>query len=238
MILIFRAELENNKKEYASEGKYEDAENCRIKIEEVKKTLKNKKKNNLEYQHVGEIGNLEQSYTKELEDFNNEYELKFQELEIKSKNSEMNLKEKHAKEMEDLYAFLEQKLPKNVKYSREYLELRSQEQNLVKLQRFKEASFVSKKVEVQEKIDAEKWNKEKTEKIKSQTVKTAQKHLSEKNALKKKIEVEIEALKKEKEFGIQRIVLKYKNKKFDLELQQKQEKYLSENANQLKASIF
>ena len=96
--------------------------------------------------------------------------------------------------------------------------------------------MIKKKSDIQEKIDSEKWNKEKNEKIKSQTVKTAQKHLIEKNSLKKKVEIEIEVMKKEKGAGLETLVHKYKNRKFDLELQQKQEKLLNDNANLFKAS--
>lgn len=180
--------------------------------------------------------NLEMSYKKETEEFNAEWDAKFNELEERSSSLEEALKEKHAKEMEELYAYLEQKLPKNVKFSKLYLELKNQEENLVKQQRYKEAGVVQKKIENLEKGDSEKWNNNKTDKIKSQTVKTAQKHLAEKNALKKKIEVELEGMRKEKDAGLERIMHKYKNRKFDLEMQQKQEKLLSENANLLKAS--
>jgi hypothetical protein len=82
----------------------------------------------------------------------------------------------------------------------------------------------------------DKWNREKNEKIKSQTVKTAQKHLVEKNSLKKKSEIELEVLKKEKNVAYEKILHKYKNRKLDLELQQKQEKIHTENVNLFKAS--
>jgi hypothetical protein len=82
----------------------------------------------------------------------------------------------------------------------------------------------------------EKWNREKNEKIKAQTVKTAQKHLVEKNSLKKKNDIELEVLKKEKTLAYEKILHKYKNRKLDLELQQKQEKVHTENVNLYKAS--
>ena len=101
--------------------------------------------------------------------------------------------------MEVLYQFLEQKLPKNPKYSKEYLDLKAQEQNLVKQQRYQDAILVRKKCEVLEKEINEKFNKEKTEKIKYQSIKTANKHLNEKNAMKKKYEIEFEVMKKERQ---------------------------------------
>jgi hypothetical protein len=43
-------------------------------------------------------------------------------------------------------------------------------------------------------------------------------------------------MKKEKARGLETIIHKYKNRKFDLEKQQKQEKSLNDNNNLLKAS--
>ena len=106
-----------------------------MKIEELKKSLQLKKKRDLEFQHLSEMENLEGAYKREIEEYNNDWDAKFQDLEDRSKALEEGLKEKHSKEMDELYNFLEQKLPKNVKYSREYLSLRNQEENLCKLQR-------------------------------------------------------------------------------------------------------
>jgi hypothetical protein len=89
----------------------------------------------MEMQHSSEMQNLEQTYQIEIEQFNAEWDSKFKELEDRSKTLEAGLNEKHQKEMDELYNFLEEKLPKNVKYSRDYLELKTQEENLVKQQR-------------------------------------------------------------------------------------------------------
>lgn len=220
----------------AIQGRYDDAEVLKNKIEQLKKQIAKKKKKELNYQHSSEMENLENSYKKEIEEFHSEWDMKFKEFEDRSKAMEDTLNQKHSKEMEELYTFLEQKLPKNVKFSREYLELKNQEETLVKQQRFKEASLIKKKAENLEKVDTETWNKAKTEKIKSQSVKTAHQHLIEKNALKKKIEIEFDVMKKQRQSGLEQINHKYKNRKFDLEMQQKQEKLLNENNNVMKAS--
>lgn len=105
--------------------------------------------------------------------------------------------------MEELYNFLDMKLPKNVKYSSEYIRLKNQEHMLASQQKYKEAILIRNKAEKVEKEDTIKFNKEKTEKIKAQSLKTANKHLNEKNAFRKKIEIEYEVLKKEKEIAIE-----------------------------------
>jgi hypothetical protein len=128
------AELENNKQEYAREGKYSDAEQLKEKIDELKKSYQNKRKKDLELQHYTEIDNLEQAFRREVDQFNREWSAKFHEYEEYSKELELALTQKHTKEMEDLYVYLEQKLPKNVKHSKEYLSLKHQEEKLVKIQ--------------------------------------------------------------------------------------------------------
>jgi len=127
--------LEERKIENIRIGNYYEAEELKIKIEELSKRLKQKKKKDLEMQHFNELENLEISYKRELDNFNNFWDQQFKDLEEKSERLEKELIEKHKKEMDDLLNSLEQKLPKNIKYSKEYYELKSQEENLVKFQR-------------------------------------------------------------------------------------------------------
>jgi len=67
-------------------------------------------------------------------------------------------------------------------------------------------------------------------------MKILKQQLNEKNALKMKIETEYELLKKQRKSVFESLINKFKNRKFELDLQQKQEKLLSENQNLLKAS--
>lgn len=138
--------------------------------------------------------------------------------------------------MEDLYNYLEHKIPKTVKFSKKFLDLKNQEENLVKLQKFKEAAVLKKQLDAMEKADTEKFNKDKYEKIKSQSVKTANKHMSEKTALKKKIDVRFEVLQKDKQKNYEQLLQKYNNRKTELDNQQKQEISFVENENLLKKS--
>lgn len=193
------------------------------------------KKRELSIKHQTELQSLDEIYKKEAEELEMEFETKFMSLQEKSKTSEEKLNQKHQQEMEELYNFLDQKLPRIVKYSKKYLDLKNQEINLAKQQNYKEAMLIKKKCELLDKIDTDRFNQEKTEKIKSQSIKTANKHLNEKNALKKKIEMEFEELKIRKNTLTQTLYLKYKNRKAELESQHKTEAILCENRNMLKA---
>jgi hypothetical protein len=187
-------------------------------------------------QHNVEVESLEAAYKKELDEFNQIWDEAFQKFEEKSKTDEEQLNQRQAQEMEELYNYLEVKLPKQVKYSKKYLDLKNQEENLVKLQRFKEAALMKKQLDTMDKFDTEKFNKEKYEKIKSQSVRTANKHMAEKNALKKKIEINLEIMRKDRQKNLEKLLLKYKNRKTELDNQQKQEIVFLDNEKLLKKS--
>ena len=208
-------EIEKMSNEYALHGEYDKAKECKKQIVVLQAKLKERKKQDLEQQHICEMENLEQAYQAEIEKFNSTWSEKFQDLEDRSQKAEDAINERQLKEMEDLYATIGDKLPRKVKYSKEYLLLDHQEKMLVKLQKFDEAKVIRKRKEQQKKVDEEKWDKEK-------------------NVLKKKFETELDIMKKEKEKEIAQIEKKYQAKKIELELQQKSEANINLNEKMLK----
>ena len=85
----------------------------------------------------------------------------------------------------------------------------------VKQQRFKEAQLTKKKADAMEKEDSEKWNKEKSDKVGTNSENLRSKQLSEHRALLKKLDIQNEVLKKERDTGFHTILHRFKNKKFD-----------------------
>lgn len=228
--------MEAEKEESIKNGNYDYTEEINIKIQEIKKTLVQERKKQLQLQHNVEIESLDSSYKRELEEFNENWDEVFKNFDEKSTKDKENLNMRHEQEMNELYNYLEEKLPKNVKYSKKFLDLKNQEENLVKLQRFKEAALLRKQLDAMDKFDTDKFNKDKYEKIKAQSVKTANKHMSEKSALEKKIDIKFEILKKDRQKNLEKLLLKYKNRKTELDIQQKQEIMFLENENLLKKS--
>jgi hypothetical protein len=102
--------------------------------------------------------------------------------------------------------------------------------------RFIEAHLIKTKCDAMERAELEKHNKDRNEKFKNKTDQLNQKHNLERSALKQKLDTEYDMMRKQKEDETIKITLKYKNRKMDLELQQKQEKNLTDNENMLKAS--
>lgn len=69
-------------------------------------------------------------------------------------------------------------------------------------------------------------------------MKTANKHLNEKNALKKKLELEVDELKRDKQIALHTLYLRYSNKRNELEAQQKMENQIINDKNKLKKCKF
>ena len=226
--------MEEDRIKESLKGNYAYAEELRLKIEELKNVIDITQKRELSRKHQLQMNQLEELYKKEFEELVLLYGNKFSELEAKSHQMEENLNIKQQNEMGSLYESLDEKLSKKVKYSKKYLDLESQEKNLAKQQKYKEAILVKKLKDEIEIEDTKRFNKYKTDKIKRESLNTANKHIFEKNLLKKKIESEYEELKKDKEREVQILVLKFKNKKSELELQQKMESHIKENKNLFK----
>jgi hypothetical protein len=117
------------------EGKYLEAESVKNRVNELKQNMSGQKKRDLTSQHNSEMQNLEENYNKDIEEMNQKWEVLFLEFNEKAKklDEEMNARQKG--EMEELMALLDMKLPKLVKFSREYLDLKQSELNLVKQER-------------------------------------------------------------------------------------------------------
>jgi hypothetical protein len=85
-------------------------------------------------------------------------------------------------------------------------------------------------------IESEKGINERNEKIRIKTEQLANRHNLERNALKQKLDTEFNNINKQKDDEIDKINLKYKNRRADLETQQRNEKILNQNENLAKAS--
>jgi hypothetical protein len=135
--LTIRAELEKTKAELAKGGNYGEAEGVKAKIDELKKRLTQSKRKELEDQHSSEQQNLDDNYRTEFDNINEKYNEKFMELDERLKKLEEDINEKHNREMEELFESLQTKLSNTFKHSKQYFELKKQEESLVRIQKYK-----------------------------------------------------------------------------------------------------
>jgi len=104
--------------------------------------------------------------------------------------------------------------------------------------RYVEAHSIKVKCDAMEKSEIEKHIKLKDDNFALKSENLIKQQSLEKNALSQKMNSEYEEMAKVKQMEMDKILNKYKNKKFDLETKQGKEKNLHLNENLLKANIF
>jgi hypothetical protein len=202
----------------------------------LKKAVLDRKKRELDVSQSYEMDSLEQTYRKEVDEFNGIWDKKISDFDEESKTSEETLRTKHAKDLQEYEAEIEKKNFKPSKQSKVFIELRHQEDALVKQERYKEAQLIKKKVDHVEKHDSEQWSKVKNEKVETASDNLRAKQELEYNAFRKKVDTQFEVLRKEREIAFNIIFNRFKNKKFDLDKQHKKAKLFAENESLNKAS--
>lgn len=119
----------------ASQGKYLEAENIRKKISEIKNNTMIQNKKEMENRHFNEMKQLEESFNNEIKSVNDFWDQEFTNFQNHYNESTNILEEKHKKELHKLKDFIEDKYNKNFKFSKEYLDLKTSEMNMVKQER-------------------------------------------------------------------------------------------------------
>jgi hypothetical protein len=231
-------QLLKEKQQLVAEGKYLEAEAIKKKINEIRENNMTLRRKNMVQCHNSELRNLEEAYNREITQLIAEWGDKQIQFDEKCKKQETEIIERHKVEMYEFIKQVEAKLNLTVKYSKEYLDLKNTENNLVQLERYVEAHNVRSKCDAIEKRELGKFEKEKAEKIKVRTDQLVVKQNLEKNVLKQKLDFEFSEMNKKKEEEIELLTLKFKKRKMELELQQNAEKSLQNNPKVLKTSIL
>ena len=219
------SELEKEKKAYKdfiSKGNYSQAEICNNKIENLKKLIKQEKEKELSRRHFTEKEILIQDKISDIDNLNSLWDRRFEEVQLKSKIAIEELRKMQKEELQKLLLEYQQSTIKLIPSAR-YLELKKEEEGLVRLKKFKEAAIIKKKKENQIKIDEAKIEKNNEIKFKNYEKKLKQKHIIELQYLQNKFQVELDELLKEKIKDMEFLDKKYSVKCKDLINQQKRE---------------
>ena len=167
--------LNKQKLEFVESKRYPEAEVIKNQIADLQAKLNKRKKKNLTSQHQNEIKLLEDKYNQEVEAINNEWNEKFSKFEEDTKVTEDNMNQRHNKELSELENLINSANKNNSSVVRRIAnQLMSKQQHL----------YIYK--------DTNEKNKKKIEKLQK-------KQFLEKSTFKKKIEVEIEMLQKQKD---------------------------------------
>ena len=226
-------EINKNKKlmdDFISNYKYPEAEKCNEKIEALKKILKQKKSKEINQRHKAEKENLKIDEYSDINNLNDLWTKKFEELQSRSQQALEELKKNQEQEYQKLFSQYQED-PANVKPSSIFLKLQKEEEGLVKLRKFKEAEIIRKKKEAQRQIDINKSGKNKENTFRCLEKKLKQKHTNELLYLQNKFQAEFDELTNEKQREMDFLNKKYLAKNKDLVKQQKREDNINTNKN-------
>lgn len=124
------------KEQLANQGRYLEAENLKNKINEIKTNTVIQNKKELENRQIFEMRQLEDGYNSEIKAVNDYWNLEFQNFQNHYNTLTNNLEEKHKGELANIREYIEDKYTKNFKFSKEYLDLKTSEMNMVKQERY------------------------------------------------------------------------------------------------------
>jgi len=211
------------KKILSDNGKYKEADVYKHKINKTKEEFIEAKNKEISEQHKLEYANLEEHMMLELEDFNKYWDDKMNDFEQKVNAIEDLVNQRHQKETKDLQFEMETYVPK-IKPNHDYNQLKMTEVRLKKLDRFLEAEEIRLKCEQIEKRETERLHQEKNDLFKTKAMRLEKKQMSEIEVARRKLQDEYNIMSNQREKEYDKLMVKFKTRKIELDLQQKHEK--------------
>ena len=212
------------------EGKYLEAEEIKLKINDMKRGTNYQKRDALHENQIKERQALEGDYETERKELEEKWDKKIQEFVEEGKKQEKELVELHNKKMEEYITKLTSEYPR-IKYSSEYLNGRVQENKLAKQERYKEAAqrkLINDKMQQQEN---EKYEQERSENINKNAETLGVKQEQDLNVLRARLARIYDKLVSKKDKDLEILNNKFKNKKQELIGTQNRQMNISNNSN-------
>jgi len=125
------------KEDLIKSGDYLKAEVIKQRINKLKSEEKSHHKKDVENRHLKEMKDLEEPFLLEINALNEYWQKEYEKFEEQLSINEKNLEERHKIEIQELKHLEESKLMKTFKHSKEYIDLKNTEVNLVKQERCK-----------------------------------------------------------------------------------------------------
>ena len=139
--------LEEYRLKCEQEGNYVEAKRAGQKYDELRKKETLRQLNMMKARQEEKLKQIEEAQQRQMEEFSSSWDSYLSEYESTAYQSLQKLKEKHLKEYQDFRQKALEDAQKKVKHSKELLELRQREQNLVKQRKYEEAQAVRKKAD-------------------------------------------------------------------------------------------
>lgn len=218
----FLVVLEKHRLDCEKEGKYEEAELARTRLEQLKEHEENRRREELRSQQLAERLGVEEAHMKELQEFNEIWDRKVNEFEAHAENLRNTLaarhQAEHATSMERLRRETE---PRTPRWSRDLLNLRKIQETLAKMKKYAEAGKTKAQADQVEAKEHAMWKEKRESKIRILEDQFLHKQRLEMEGLLKRIASGREEQKQARKSELERLLQRYHNVKTQLESQQK-----------------
>ena len=227
-------QLIQEKEKLVSEGKYLEANEIKAKIDKLRNSNRNMRKETLNLIQNKQSEELEENYNSEYQRISDMWDNRLLSFIENGNKIEDELAQNQISKIEELINNLTSNYP-TIKYSKEYLNLKQIEKNLVKQERYQEANYYKSKCDKLEKEEIEKYNKERSDKIHKKAEALGLKFENEKKVLREKLDRNFELLKVQRDKELKHITNKYKNRKNELNGIHKKQRIINGNDNLLRS---
>ncbi len=227
-------QLIQEKEKLVSEGKYLEANEIKAKIDKLRNSNRNMRTETLNLIQNKQNEELEENYNSEYQRISDMWDNRLLSFIENGNKIEDELAQNQISKLEELINHLTSNYP-TIKYSKEYLNLKQIEKNLVKQERYQEANYYKSKCDKLEKEETEKYNKERNDKIHKKVEALGLKFENEKKVLREKLDRNFELLKVQRDKELKHITNKYKNRKTELNGIHKKQRIINGNDNLLRS---
>ena len=173
---------------------------------------------------------LEEDFSDEMTNFSEHWANKIENYQEECKQMEQELLEHNKKSLEEYRQYLEETTPLKPKDSSALINIKSQIENLARIEEFKEAHQMQQRAFNLENQEQEKYLMERTKKISNLLEQKVHLHQNEYNSLKKRILTGLDELEKQRKDEYERLFLKYNNLKKNIETNQTMQSYMLEKS--------
>ena len=227
-------QLLQEKEKLVSEGKYLEANEIKSKIDKLRKSNKNMRTQTLNLIQNKQNEDLEENYNLEYQNVSDMWDNKLLSFIENGNKLEEELVQNQNNKLEELINELTSNYP-SIKFSKEYLNLKQIEKNLVKQERYQEANYYKEKCDKLEMEEIEKYNKERNDNIRKKVESFGLKFENEKKVLREKLDRNFELLKVQRDTELKQITFKYRNRKIDLNGIHKKQRNINQNDNLIRS---
>lgn len=217
--------LERHRIECETQGKYDEADLAKRRLEQLRTQEENRRKEEMMSEQLSERLGVEEAHMKELQEFNEIWDNKVSEFEIHAANLQSTLAERHNQER---VAFLEKAQldlqPRAPRWSRELLNLRKIQETQAKQKDYSAASHTKEIGDQMAARERQAWKAKRDSRLHALDKQFCHKQKLEMGGLAKRIQSGREEQKQARKTELERLLQRYHNVKTQLESQQALEK--------------